>query len=865
MKSFSGRRDRNVDGLGLKVRWIDALLVGICCAGGGPVSASPHGQMPESQRGYFENYCLSCHNADKQKGKVRLDDIPFTLSDLQTAERWQKVLGVINSGEMPPAEEKQPKPDEKAEFLKALSKQIVIARKALSDTGGQITMRRLNRREYVNTLRDLLDVAVAPKDLPADDDGGTFDTIGSGLFFSSDQFQQYLKLARTALDDAIVSGPEPKARSGRIELEQDINKYVRASHDRYAADKKRYDDWKEAGGPPAQFGFDDEGDVIRRMRLYDGHMPGLKSYLAEPYTKTGVVLQAYTGLLGQHTMRIPHNVPPGRYVVRIRLAAMEPENPRFLEVGIHHSGTDGAEMEILSCVKITAPLEAPDVLEVPVTVTRSGSRQVDIRERRHNTAEAAYALAHKRGQENNGDAYRRTIWVDWMEWEGPFVEQWPPRSYRAVFGSDPLPAKPGELEARRVIEKFAERAFRGRAIKPEFLERLVGHFNERVTAGEPFQEAIKTPLSIVLASPSFLYVAERGSEKPGGTPLSNSELANRLAYFLWSSPPDDTLLGLARDGKIRESAVLSAAVDRMLSDEKVMRFISGFTHQWLHMVRLEFFQYNQRLHPKFDGSVKSSARREVYESLRFVLDHDLPLGVLLKSDFVVVNDILAEYYGIEGVSGDAFRKVSVPAGIPRGGMLGMAAILAMGSDGDRSSPVERGAWILRKLLNEPPPPAPANVPQLSRFSKKLMPAKTLMQSHMEQPQCSNCHRRMDPIGFGLENFNAVGQWREEEYTEIPVLNAYAREMKMFPIDPTGTMPDGKAFRGFFELREAISEYETSFAKGLVEHLIEFALGRPCGFSDQELVEGILKSAQDQHYTPRALIHALVRSKAFQSK
>jgi hypothetical protein len=255
----------------------------------------------------------------------------------------------------------------------------------------------------------------------------------------------------------------------------------------------------------------------------------------------------------------------------------------------------------------------------------------------------------------------------------------------------------------------------------------------------------------------------------------------------------------------------------------------------------------------------------VYESLRFVLDHDLPLGVLLKSDFVVVNDILAEYYGIEGVSGDAFRKVSVPAGIPRGGMLGMAAILAMGSDGDRSSPVERGAWILRKLLNEPPPPAPANVPQLSRFSKKLMPAKTLMQSHMEQPQCSNCHRRMDPIGFGLENFNAVGQWREEEYTEIPVLNAYAREMKMFPIDPTGTMPDGKAFRGFFELREAISEYETSFAKGLVEHLIEFALGRPCGFSDQELVEGILKSAQDQHYTPRALIHALVRSKAFQSK
>jgi hypothetical protein len=172
---------------------------------------------------------------------------------------------------------------------------------------------------------------------------------------------------------------------------------------------------------------------------------------------------------------------------------------------------------------------------------------------------------------------------------------------------------------------------------------------------------------------------------------------------------------------------------------------------------------------------------------------------------------------------------------------------------------------LRKLINDPSPPAPGNVPQLSRFAGKLMPARELMKSHMEQPQCSQCHRRIDPIGFGLENFNAVGQWREQEYTEIPVLNQFARETKLFPIDATGTLPDGAAFNGFRELRNALAKHESDFAKGLVEHLIEFALGRPCGFSDDDLVQSILTSAKPQHYTPRALIHALVSSREFHSK
>ncbi len=827
--------------------------------------AATEAVIPDSHRAFFKSYCVSCHNAEKHKGKVRLDDIPFHIADIPTAERWQKILAAINSGDMPPDDEKQPKPDEKAAFLEVLSKQMVVARKALSDSGGLITMRRLNRREYVNTIRELLDVEVSPKDLPADDDGGSFDTIGSGLFFSSDQFQQYLKLARVALDEAIVSGLQPKVQKQRREPEVDANKHVQGQHDKHAADKKRYEDWKASGKPPTDFGFEDEANANIKMALVRGQLAGYQSYLAEPLTQTGLVLQPFTGLLGQDQTRIPGNIAPGTYRVRIRAAAMEPAEPSFMEIGLMGNGESAGEMDLLRCLRITAPLDQPQIIELPVILTKAGSHTVGLRERRPNTSDAAYYIGGTRSKEGNGNAYRRTMWVDWIEWEGPFFEQWPPRSHELVFGKETLTTNPGDAEARSIIETFAKRAFRGRGVKPEFMERLIMHFNERSAAGEKFIEAIKTPLSIVLASPSFLYISEHAAEKPGKARLSDTELANRLSYFLWSSPPDDALMQLARDGKLSDAAMLSREVDRMLADDKVMRFISGFTHQWLHMVRLDFFQFNHRLYPKFDGSVKESARHEVYETLRTVLDGDLPLGALLKSDFVVVNDILADYYGIEGIRGTEFRKVPVPSTMPRGGLPGMAAILAMGSDGERSSPVERGVWVLRKLLNDAPPPAPANVPQLSRFSGKLMPARELMLAHQEQPQCAQCHRRIDPVGFGLENFDAVGCWRAEEYAEVAVLNKVVKQSKLFPIDATGTLPDGTAFNGFHELRDALAKHEADFAKGLVEHLVEFGLGRPCGFSDDGLVQSILQNAKPQNYTPRALIHALVGSREFHTK
>jgi len=751
--------------------------VGLCFAAvvSSSFAEAPRARLDETQRVFLREHCIECHGEKKQKGKVRLDTISFALDSVAQADLWQKVLNSVNAGDMPPEDAKQPGADAKTDFLEALSQTLVVARCTLGDSGGKIVVRRLNRREYQNTIRDLLGVQIDVSDLPPDTGNGTFDTVGSSLFMSSDQVEQYLALGRRALDDAFaLHAAQGKRFKIHRETEEAANAQTRSAMEVIAKkseparqwysavdaaaaqpenakvvgelraspevreDARRfYRHWQQIRGapPPTEFGYKDAPEAEMSQGEYDATHRYRERYLALPRANDGSYLFIFR-LRPEESIKPPSNWPPGRYTMRVRIAALDdtPPERRFIELG--RPSQPGA-YDIISTHHITGTMAQPQIVEAPVTLTSTDRREFAIRERRINSRQAEVALwvLHEK---KHKDWLPPSMWIDWMELEGPL----PADTKLDLFSDKP---------AREIIEAFATRAFRGAMPDAEFIEGLAKLYASRRAAGDSHEQALKESLSIVLAAPGFLYRAEPSLQP---RQLTNAELATRLAYFLWSAPPDAELLAA---GDLHSERVMAAQVDRMLASPKSRAFVTSFVHQWLGLDRLDFFQFNTRDFPAFDDSLKAAARSEVFETFAHLLRTGGSLGRLLASDEAVVNGLLAQFYGIEGVTGDAWQSVKLPPGSPRGGLLGMSAIHAMGGNGERTSPVERGAWTLRKLLNDPPPPAPPNVPQLSRLSGKPLSPRERLVAHQEQPQCAQCHRKIDPIGFGLENFDAIGR------------------------------------------------------------------------------------------------------------
>lgn len=818
-------------------------------------------KMPEKHVGVFKQYCFDCHDSNSEELGVNLQTIPLEISaDIETAERWQKVLNAINSGEMPPADSPPIGDADKSAFLEDLSKQMVVARKVLSDSGGVITLRRLNRREYGNTIESLLGVHPDVSTLPVDQAGAGFDTAGASLFFSSDQLEQYLATARRTLELALAPPTTAKMTSVRIEPEDEYTPH----YARMAAElQNRYEQavaWKaQSDKPPSAFGILDEYAIGKTISAYKSRYPQLVAYGKRPETKTGAAMILTIKEGGMTRIKFPTLGPnqSGRYEIRIRAAVYEnvPERFQYLEF----TSGFGSNRNHLGWRKVTGTLDNPQLITFPLEHAPGERMNIWVHQRTH----------QDRGDKNlwtidqakNGMGTPPGIWVDWGEIVGPHADN---RSETAT--SEILFAKPDDLNetqyATEVIRRFSTRAFRGSTPDPELLERLVAHYVAGRGLGKSQTQALIDPLSIVLASPSFLYMVEASGDK-STTELSDHELAARLSYFLWSGPPDAELLRVARSGRLSQPSVLSHQSSRLLADPRSDRFIRDFVHQWLSMDRLGMFQFDGVRFPKFDNAVREHAREEIFQTVKLLLDEKRPVTDLLKADYVVVNDLLADYYELPKVDGHEFRKVSVPPHSLRGGLLGTAAVLAMGSDGLRSSPVERGAWVLRHLINDPPPPAPPNVPQLSRLDGKILSARELSKAHQAQPQCAQCHQKIDPIGFALENFDASGAWRDLE--SITSGTRKRKKSVDFEIDPSGEMPDGTPFQDYHDLRDAVADHGDDFARGLTESLIEYGLGRPYGFNDQDLADEILRSADQNNNDLHFFIHALIQSKEFKAK
>ncbi len=876
---------------------------------------APEVRLDARHQQLFKDNCVSCHGPDKQKGKFRIDQLSLKVDTVEIAERWQKVLNQINSGEMPPEDEKQPSAAAKTELLDDLSHMMVAARKNLGDQNGVITMRRLNRREYRNSLRELLGVEINVSELPPDGGSGGFDTVGANLFMSANQIDQYQLLGREALEEGFAWQLSAEVQKKLHYEGETITPTVRAFVKYQIDARERAIKWKAAveaaaakpenaalvaqikketnnnesrfrrewaripGAPnPRTFGFDKKGENdadLANDSLGAGWLKYHQYYASMPDVDRG----AYLGTQTRHPSElnlnyieilVPFDWPVGEYVVRVRTAAVKdaPKERRFLDFGIH-----ARTAKVMATREITGTIENPQVVEFPLTLTRGNAtardnRLVYLREKGSWDDNDEGGRKRSEAVKRNGIGPELALWVDWVEIERiPNATKPKPPGFVALnLPLDDKAPTPTHPELRAALDRFATEAFRGAKPPATYLDRLMAFYDVRLKAGDKPTAALKETLVLVLASPMFLYLAEPAPDNKK-RPLSDHELAVRLAYFLWSAPPDAALRDLAQKGELSKPDVLAAQTERLLNDSRSKGFLQPFTNQWLGMDRFDFFEVNRALYPRFDTGTKVAAKGEVHETMAHVMRTNASLRDLLKSDYVIINRILAHYYGIEGVKGDDYEKIKLPEGSPRGGLLGMAAIHFMGGNGERTSPVERGAWVLRKLLHDAPPPAPANVPALTRLAGKALETKERLRAHQEDPQCANCHRKIDPIGFGLENFDAAGQWRTTD--SIMALSETGKPdpktKKTWTIEAAAALYKGPAFKDYFGLRDIIASKSDAFARSYSEALIEYALGRPIGFRDQPLIDAMVKQGADKDYAIRGFIHSLVASPEFHTK
>jgi hypothetical protein len=723
----------------------------------------------------LEQYCIDCHAEVYAEGEVVLDRFADGEAAAEDGKTWLRVLDAVEGRLMPPADMPQPTVEELEAIVSWIERDVIASRLG-SGPAPPVVMRRLNRQEYDNTIRDLigLDLKLSAA-FPADEIGFGFDNVGSALNVSPIHVEKYLDAAERAMAAAI--------------------------------------------------------EVPDVEGLAPAELIGLRTY---PLPIDG-------------TVEFEHTLKPGRYLadfslVRVRVAESVP--PPRLRIGF---GSDRRTVDAVLVQDETVVYRYwLTVAEGDGTVSVSvapGQSEADVL-----GTEAASALDG--GDQRYGD--QRGLHVDSMVVRGPVPAGagGRPESHRRILFVEPGPGDEGRIEAARAaIGRFATRAFR-RPASPDEVEGILGIFRLAHDRGESFERAVQVALTSVLVSPMFLYLVEP-EEAAEDRPLDGFELASRLSYFLWSSMPDDELFAEAGAGTLPSN--LRAQVDRMIADPKSDAFVSNFVGQWLQLRRLDGLARDESLYPGFDEGLRDAMRTETERFFAEILREDRSVMELLDSDFTFVNEELARHYGIEGITGDEFRRVSLE-GRPRGGVLTQASVLTLTSNPNRTSPVKRGQWILQQILGTPPPPPPPDVPELEEGGEAVRAAslRERLELHRANPECASCHSQMDPLGFALENYDAIGRWRDLDGD--------------FPIDPSGELAGGIAFDDAEDLKEILVESSAkTFSRTLVEQLMTYALGRGLEPDDYPTVEAIRERLGSEDGRIRSILYGIVESDAFRQR
>ncbi len=817
---------------------------------------------------------MACHNNGTKTAGVTFQDYKTEAAALEQPYVWEDVRTMLLRGTMPPEGFPRPEQDAVDKVLAWINKGLEEAADNAKPDPGRVTARRLNRTEYNNTVHDLLGVDFHPADdFPVDDSGYGFDNIGDVLTVSPVLMEKYLSAAGKIARSAIVTDRRPpkptvtRLQAPRVEGEiESIGSQIEVLY-------------SPEGRLVVPFKFPASGDYEFVMDFNDRRtvppprpdwMNDLDEIIAEAktWTEEKVTDKKVTGRL---------NID--RRDARRMIAMFEGEQVDNDWV-ISHDALMAKLEETREYVEKNPEKHVPPAPVLPVVLSIDGKQilektagdrdyseggdhaRVHIDAGTHEIRAEFLDQQHRPWNPNalewadyrrDQDKDRRLLDIDFVDVKGPFDAAPPPlpESHKEIMECNPTDPVEQQRCAKRIVSKLTRRAFR-RPPSAQEVDKLAGFVKLATDQGASFTEGVQVALQAILVSPQFLFRIERDPDPTDAKAthrISDYELASRLSYFLWSSMPDDELLSAAGRGELRSDEGVIKQVRRMLADPKSQALAKNFAGQWLELRNLDRVNPDPDLFPEFDQELRRSMRKETELFFQAMLNEDRSILDFLTADFTFVNEPLAKLYGIEGVKGREFRRVEVD-GNERGGLLSQAGILTVSSYPTRTSPVLRGLWVLENILDSPPPPPPPGVPTFdeSKVGKDASLREQLEQ-HRSNPSCAVCHKRMDNLGFGLENYDPIGRWRTK--------------VGRFPVDSSGELPGGHKFDQPGELKSILRNTEGDrFARALTEKLLTYALGRGVERFDTPAIKGIQANLAKNGYRFSALIDGIVTSEPF---
>jgi mono/diheme cytochrome c family protein len=803
-------------------------LILIACLSGAAV-----GSAEEPFDAFLTTHCLRCHGPEKMERELRIDRLSRDFKSGADVHLWAEVIERINSGEMPPKDEPQPTEREIATVITQLDTGLREGRATRMAARPPVAHYRLSRREYQNTVYDLLGVRydpTKPGELNADPLWHGFERIGSQLSLSPSHVERYYRAAEIVLDRAFPQTPI-ETRTAR-QTAADI---------RYNGGKKQQE-------------YLDRFGIKRPLRAMI--FPGRLEQAFRPH---------WLGRTGpEHS---------GLYRARMQVSGIRPPGGQTAHLRIGKS-TGEESNEGLIELDILAPEDEPEIIEFEVFLEMPASLEfnlvaTDIIDRqkgghyRNALSQPFYIFTHSSETsllnptapkmfDEAGNGIYSTVLLDWIEWEGPLESE----AERATREGLQPPNDATINVVANHLRRFAERAWR-RPVAENELRHYMTAFEAERAAGEDVSSAYQVALLGVLTSRHFTYLVE-GDPQPRGR-LTDWELASRLSYFLWSSMPDQKLSDAARKS-VFTGAALEIQVDRMLADAKIDRFIDDFPRQWLQLHRLGMFPPDGKLYPDYDVWLEASMQKEVVEYFREVLANNLAIDSFIVSDWTMANPRLCDFYGLAEPKTSGFQRVSLRREDNRGGLLTTGAILGLTSDGTRHRPVHRGVWVSEAIFGRTPPPPPANVdpiePNPSESPKATIRQK--IEAHAQNANCAACHRTIDPLGLAFDQFDAIGQWRTHERVEKGIGGDPL-------VDPSGKLPDGRTFAGAEQFKQLLLEDRDRFLKAFVEHLCTYGLRRVLTIDDRQDIQSIVDEAKQKQYRLKDIVRAVALSELMKKR